>query len=100
MIYKKLKSEITLESFLKLSKSLTSFKSIRGHDYIVKEWNETIMTFERVSSNKIWKMDIKNVYKAYMELETFKTSDFKPYVNRTHSPALGLILTLKLLKIE
>lgn len=58
------------------------------------------MIFEGMSTNRIWKMDIKDVYIAYKEPETFRTRDFKPYLTRTYSPALGLLLTLKLLKIE
>lgn len=100
MIYKKLNPEITFDNFFKLSKTLKSFESLKGSKYLVKDWNDSIMSFERLSTNKVWKMDIKNVYQAYIELESFRTSDFKSYVNRTHSPALGLILTLKLLKIE
>lgn len=98
MIYNKTNPEISFENFLKLSKVLKSFKSLKGHEYLIEEWNDSIMTFERLSTNKIWKMDVKNVYKAYLELSSFKTVNFKPYVNRTHSPALGLLLTLKLLK--
>lgn len=100
MIYKKLNPEITFDDFFKLSKTFKSFESLKGHKYLVKDWNNSIMTFERLSTNKVWKMDIRNVYQAYIELESFRTSDFKSYVSRTHSPALGLILTLKLLEVR
>ncbi len=43
-------------------------------------------------------MDLKDVYQAYIELTDFKTTNFKPYVPRRQSPALGLLLSLKLLK--
>ncbi len=65
---------------------------------MIKGWNDTIMSFQRLSSNVIWKMDLKGVYQAYQELNDYKTINFKPYVPRTHSPALGLLIHLKLLK--
>lgn len=97
MEYLKSNPKITFEDFLKLSLTIDFFKSLRGQEYEVKEWHQTEMIFERKSTNKLWKMDIKDVYKAYIKLKTFKTSDFKPYLNRTYSPALGLLLTLELL---
>jgi hypothetical protein len=42
-------------------------------------------------------MNLKEVYRAYKELEDFAMVNFKPYVNRRHSPARGLLLHLGLL---
>ena len=100
MDYIKSNPEISFEDFFRQSKLLLKFKSLRGHEYEIKKWNETQMIFERLTTNKIWKMDLKDVHRAFLELNTFKTSDFKPYLNRTYSPALGLLITLKLLSKE
>lgn len=100
MEYLKSNPKITFEDFFYLSQTLKKFKSLKGQEYVVKEWHQSEMLFERKSTNKVWKMDMKDVYKAYVELKSFKTSDFKPYLNRTYSPALGLLLTLELLSKE
>ena len=100
MEYQKSNPKITFKEFLNLSQIVKNFKSLRSKEYEVKEWHQTEMIFERKSTNKLWRMDMTEVYKAYIELETFKTLDFKPYLNRTYSPALGLLLTLGLLSKE
>jgi hypothetical protein len=43
-------------------------------------------------------MDLKDVYKAYIELTDFKTINLNPTFQRRQSPALGLLLSLELLK--
>ncbi|WP_312082885.1 hypothetical protein [Epilithonimonas hominis] len=43
-------------------------------------------------------MDLKKVHQGYLELTDFKTISFKAYVPRRYSPALGLLLTVGLLK--
>ncbi|PXY44728.1 hypothetical protein [Flavobacterium hydrophilum] len=100
MRYQKSNPEITFEEFLNLCKTLKSFKSLRLREYEVKDWSQTKLIFERKSTEKLWEMEMKDVYKAYVELQSFKTSDFKPYLNRTYSPALGLLLNLGLLLKE
>ncbi|RZJ56295.1 MAG: hypothetical protein EOO44_00055 [Flavobacterium sp.] len=39
-----------------------------------------------------WTMDLEKVLTAYKELIDFRTENFRSYVPRTHSPALGLLL--------
>ena len=97
MIYKKAQPEISYPDFLNLTRSLNAFKSLRGKQYDVVAIEGSQISFIRKSSGEKWKMDLKGVHKAYLELTDFKTVNFKTYVSRTHSPALGLLLHLGLL---
>lgn len=97
MNYKKHIPDILFEDFFSKALLLEEFKSLKGKGYKIKNWENEVMFFERTSTGKLWNMDIRQVHKAYIELQDFKTINFKPYVQRTHSPALGLLLTLNLL---
>ncbi|SHJ97251.1 hypothetical protein SAMN04488513_11438 [Pseudozobellia thermophila] len=79
---------------------VVSFNSLEGCEYIVQKYKGTTMVFKRQSTKEIWDMDLKQVHKAYLELKDFKTINFKEYVYKRHSPALGLLLHLKLLVDE
>lgn len=96
-MYRKTKPNITFIEFIQLASPIVSFNSLEGKEYEVQKLKRTTMIFVRKSTNKIWEMDLKQVHKAYLELKDFKTVNFKPYVPITHSPALGLLLHLKLL---
>lgn len=76
---------------------VVSFNSLEGYEYVVQKLEGCKMVFKRQSTEEIWDMDLRQVHKAYLELKDFKTVNFKPYVPLTHSPALGLLLHLKLL---
>jgi len=97
--YKKSNPDISFKKFHDLVIRLESFKSLKGHNYKILDWEDNNMIFERLSTHQIWKMDIQAVHRAYIELDEFKTDNFKPYLSRTRSPALGLLLSLKLLTI-
>lgn len=97
MKYKKTQPAISYQDFYNLAKSSNSFKSLTGKFYDVISINDSTMNFVRKSSGEQWKMDLKGVHRAYLDLNDFKTANFKPYVTRTHSPALGLLLHLRLL---
>ena len=59
---------------------------------------DSIITFLRESTQKRWKMNLKDVHKAYLEITDFKTMHFKSYLPRTQSPALGLLIKMRLIK--
>jgi len=80
-----------------LIEPVTVFKGLRGQEYHVKNIEGSKMKFIRKSTGVEWPMDLEGVLRAYKELTDFRTVNFKPYVPRTHSPALGLLLHLKLL---
>jgi hypothetical protein len=98
--YIKTKPLISLTAFLQKAKVVTSFTSSSGSRYKVIGIDDDEMVFIRLDAkeNKMWRMNLKNVYWAYQELEDFATINFKPYVPITHSPARGLLLHLEMLK--
>ena len=101
MNYKKTQTAISYQDFFDLVSPLKTFKSLRGNPYEDLSVDGSVMSFIRKTTGQRWKMDLKGVHKAYLELTDFKTENFKPYVPRTHSPALGLLLHLGLLtKVE
>ncbi|MEN5378776.1 hypothetical protein [Sphingobacterium kitahiroshimense] len=97
MKYTKTNPTIAYEEFYKIAKPVKHFKSLTGKEYDVQSVIGDEMKFLRVSTGEIWPMDLKGVHLAYCELTDFKTVNFKSYVPRTHSPALGLLLHLGLL---
>ena len=88
---------IEFEQFLSLLNGLKEFKSITGKRYKVISLNGSMLSFLRETGEQ-WQVDLRKVHQAYLELQRFKTIDFKPYVPRRQSPALGLLLTVGLLK--
>jgi len=97
MKYTKTNPTIGYEEFYEIAKPVKHFKSLTGKEYDVQSVIGDEMKFLRVSTGEIWTMDLKGVHLAYCELTDFKTVNFKSYVPRTHSPALGLLLHLGLL---
>lgn len=97
MDYTKTKPSISYADFYALTSRVTVFKSLTGKEYQVTSISNSIMTFTRKSTEESWSMDLTGVHKAYFKLTDFKTIHFKPYVPLTHSPALGLLLHLRLL---
>lgn len=96
-MYTKTKPDIRFIEFIQLASPVVSFNSIEGNEYVVQSLKGTTMFFKRETTQQIWDMDLKQVHKAYIELKDFKTKNFEKYVPRRHSPALGLLLHLKLL---
>ena len=96
-MYTKTNPSISFTTFMQMVNTVVSFTSLTGKPYRVIKLEDSILYFVREASGKEWSMDLKGVHKAYLELDDFKTVNFKPYVPITHSPALGLLLHLKLL---
>lgn len=95
----KTQPDISFHGFLALVKTVTEFRSVTGKEYSdVKVTENVKMSFVRKSSGKIWAMDLMGVHQAYLHLTDFRTKNFREYVPRTHSPALGLLLEIGLLK--
>lgn len=97
-MYLKTNPKIKVENFLAMARSVKRFKSLTGKDYTVETIDGSKMRLIREATGKEWPMDLTGVHRAYLELTDFKTSNFEPYVPRRHSPALGLLLHLGLLK--
>lgn len=94
----KITPEISYTDFLLRIKNISTFKSITGNIYTIISLNNHMLCFTRESTKVQWEMDLKKVHQAYLELIDFKTVNFKPYVPRRQSPALGLLITIKLLQ--
>ncbi|WP_312206959.1 hypothetical protein [Epilithonimonas hominis] len=88
---------VKFEQFLSLVKELKAFKSKTGKVYKIISLDGSILSFLRETGEE-WKIELRKVHQAYLELQRFKTIDFKPYVPRRQSPALGLLLAVGLLK--
>ncbi len=95
---KKTNPTISYDEFYNLVKPITQFKSVKGNVYSVISVEDSIITFLRESTQKRWKMNLKAVHKAYQEIKDFKTVHFKPYLPRTQSPALGLLIKMRLIE--
>jgi hypothetical protein len=98
--FQKVKPIVTLSEFLNNARKVKSFTSSNGRRYEVQRIENEEMFFLRLDakSEEEWSMNLKEVYRAYKELEDFATVNFKPYVNRRHSPARGLLLHLGMLE--
>lgn len=97
--YQKLKPLVPLSEFLAKAGKVKSFRSSNGKRYEVQRIENDELFFLRLDakSEEEWSMNLKEVYRAYKELEDFATVNFKPFVPITHSPARGLLLHLGLL---
>ncbi len=101
MQYKKANGTITKNEFLRKAKQLKSFSSSRGQRYIVDRVDDNIMFFKRLDSknpDKLWDLNLDEVYNAFINLKDFQTANFKKYVPIRHSPARGMLIHMKLLE--
>ena len=98
--FKKVKPIVSLSEFLDNARKVKSFTSSNGRRYEVQRIENEEMFFLRLDakSEEEWSMNLKEVYRAYKELEDFATVNFKPFVPITHSPARGLLLYLRLIQ--
>lgn len=98
--FQKVKPIILLSEFLDKARKVRKFTSSTGRRYEVQRIENDEMFFLRLDakSEDEWSMNLKEVYKAYKQLEEFATVNFKPYVPITHSPARGLLLHLGMLE--
>lgn len=91
-----------MSEFLDKASKVKSFTSSNGRRYEVQRMENEEIFFLRLDakSENEWSMNLKEVYRAYKELEDFATVNFKPFVPITHSPARGLLLNLGLLELK
>jgi len=98
--FRKVVPFITLNDFLSKASAVERFTSSHCRRYLVTGIEDDKILFRRLDAKerKGWSMNLKNVFKAYQELEDFATINFKPFVPITHSPARGLLLHLGMLQ--
>jgi hypothetical protein len=77
--YHKTTTNYSLQDFLKNAKAVTSFASSNGKRYHVTGFEGNVMHFKRLDANEDldWQMNLKEVFRAYQELEEFATINFK-----------------------
>lgn len=97
--FQRIEPIISLSEFLDKARKVKSFTSSNGRRYEVKRIENDEMFFLRLDakSEEEWSMELKEVYRAYKELDDFATVNFKPYIPIIHSPARGLLLHLRML---
>jgi DNA recombination protein RmuC len=80
--FQKVKPIIPLSEFLDKARKVKSFTSSNGRRYEVQRIENEEMFFLRLDakSEEEWSMNLKEVYRAYKELEDFATVNFKPFV--------------------
>jgi hypothetical protein len=99
MPYKKVFPIITLSTFLQRTASVTKFTSSTGRRYKVTKVFDNVIVFRRLDAKNLpWDIDLRQLYKAYVELDDYATENFRKYIPRRHSPGRGLLLHLKLIK--
>lgn len=94
---------ISFDDFKNAAFKVKKFKSIpRLKTYEIVSIDADIIYFIRKDANstKLWTLDLKSIYKAYIELEDFQTLSFRKYVPVRHSPARGLLMHLGLLMVQ
>lgn len=98
--FKKVIPIIPLSDFLEKARLVKSFASSNDRRYEVQRIEGDVLYFFRLDakSKEEWSMNLIEVYRAYKDLDDFKTENFKPFVPITHSPARGLLLHLGLIK--
>ena len=89
---------IGYDAFVGKVKQVENFTSAQGRRYEVDGIMDDTLYFRRMDAGETpWDLNLKQTYKAYQELEKFETEDFRPYVERRHSPARGLLPCLELI---
>ena len=66
---------------------VTTAESIKGRHYDNIKVDGKFIIGVRRSTSKSFKINIENLYNAYIELDVVNTKTLKPYVNGVLSPA-------------
>jgi len=89
---------ISYPEFIQQVKTIENFTSAQGRRYEVDGVLDDTLLFRRMDAGGAeWDLDLRQVYKAYCELNRFETEDFRSYVERRHLPARGVLLCLGLI---
>jgi hypothetical protein len=102
MLFTKSEPQITFPLFLEKCKEVKHFNSTSGKRYKVIKIDNELMRFVRLDGkfpDMEWNLNLIKLHQAYTVLDDFSTSNFMPFVPRSHSPARGLLVFLGLLKV-
>lgn len=76
---------------------VTTAESIKGRHYDgIKVVGKFIIGVRR-STSKSFKINIENLYNAYIELDVVNTTTLRPYVNGVQSPAYAILIKANLI---
>ena len=86
-------------NFISDLKKLREARSITGVIYRIDTVNDKYVIGTRLSTLNEFKIDIDGLYNAYKDVTAGKipmtTTALRDYVNRTQSPALAIIMSLR-----
>ena len=85
--------------FISRIKKLGAVESVSGVVYRIDSANERYIVGTRLSTLKEFKIETDGLYKAYCDIlrgtTPMTTTALRNYVNRTQSPALAIIMSLR-----
>ena len=85
------------DKFISMISQVTTAESIKGRHYdSIKVVGKFIIGVRR-STSKSFKINIENLYNAYIELDVVDTKTLKPYVNGVQSPAYAILIKANLI---
>lgn len=84
-------NKISDKDFRKKIETITSATSIKGAKYTDIRVDGYYCIGFRLSTGKAFKIDLRNLFQAYSELELVNTQTLKEYVDRVQSPALAIL---------
>lgn len=85
------------DKFISMISQVTTAESIEGSYYDdIKVVGKFIIGVRR-STSKSFKINIENLYSAYMELDVIDTITLKSYVNGVQSPAYAILMRANLI---
>jgi len=97
-LYRKQLPELSYAEFISRAGKVRKFTSSQGKRYEVDRLVADVLYFRRLDAGGTdWDLNLKTLYQAYCELESFETINFRPYVAQRHSPGRGLLLHLGLI---
>jgi hypothetical protein len=85
---------ISKDEFIKRIKNLKSFTSTNGTaSYSNLKLNGNQLSFIRDNTDKVWSLNVEEVYAVYLKEHRFNTMVLRKYLKgRVFSPSLGLLI--------
>lgn len=85
--------------FISRIKKLGAVESVSGFVYRIDSINDRYIVGTRLSTLKEFKIETDGLYQAYCDISRgvtpMTTTALRAYVNRTQSPALAIIMSLR-----
>ncbi len=92
--------DLTYTEFFDKIKKIKVAKSVTGIEYKDIEVTNKSISGKRVSNGKLFVISTESLYQAFSELKNFNTTALKPYVNKVQSPAMAILITSGVIKID